>query len=275
VFKLFIMFEDVYLKPIVLSCFTILFFFSIWIALSNQTFAREIFSESEGIQEKWDATWAMTGETVKFGWLDCCAGPAERVPFTEEARKIRDAFAATSFLERESLDGNRQKCITPGMPALHLHPSLFEFAWSQNAVHIFVQDGSYRRIWTDGRIFSEDLIPAAQGTSIGYWEGDTLVVETRGISLQSEMQVLGDLKTPPGTKMIERFSVKEGEFKTGSVYAKKMLVIETTVDAPGIYKTPYTYELTFISVPLSFETGCAYANRHSGSEVDLTPPVFE
>ena len=63
-FNLVILFREEGMKPIVSSCFTILFIFSIWIALANQTFAREIFLEPEGIQEKWDATWAMTGETV-------------------------------------------------------------------------------------------------------------------------------------------------------------------------------------------------------------------
>ena len=40
--------------------------------------------------------------------------------------------------------------------------------------------GETRHIYTDGRDFppAEDMWPTVWGTSIGHWEGDTLVVET-------------------------------------------------------------------------------------------------
>jgi hypothetical protein len=40
--------------------------------------------------------------------------------------------------------------------------------------------GETRHIYTDGRSFpaAEDMWPTVWGTSIGHWEGDTLVIET-------------------------------------------------------------------------------------------------
>jgi hypothetical protein len=44
-----------------------------------------------------------------------------------------------------------------------------------------------RTIWTDGRAHEEDPDPTFMGDSVGRWEGDTLVVETRGISGELEI----------------------------------------------------------------------------------------
>ena len=40
----------------------------------------------------------------------------------------------------------------------------------------------WRQIFLDGREFAEDLNPSWLGYSKGRWEGDTLVVETRGLN---------------------------------------------------------------------------------------------
>ncbi len=39
---------------------------------------------------------------------------------------------------------------------------------------------NWREIWTDGRNFPDDLEPDYMGYSIGKWEGDTFVVDSRG-----------------------------------------------------------------------------------------------
>ena len=44
-----------------------------------------------------------------------------------------------------------------------------------------------RTIWTDGRAHEEDPDPSFMGDSVGHWDGDTLVVETRGISGELEI----------------------------------------------------------------------------------------
>ena len=44
-----------------------------------------------------------------------------------------------------------------------------------------------RTIWTDGRAHKEDPDPTFMGDSIGHWEGDTLVVDTIGISDELEI----------------------------------------------------------------------------------------
>jgi hypothetical protein len=41
---------------------------------------------------------------------------------------------------------------------------------------------NYRQIHTDGRPIPEVILPSWEGYSAGYWEGDTLVVETNGFN---------------------------------------------------------------------------------------------
>jgi hypothetical protein len=54
------------------------------------------------------------------------------------------------------------------------------------ATHIFqIQEGnshSYRQIFMDGRKHPEDPTPTWYGHSIGWWEGDTLVIDTVGLN---------------------------------------------------------------------------------------------
>ena len=50
------------------------------------------------------------------------------------------------------------------------------------ASYIMDQGGphTYRTIYMDVKSHPKDLVPSYYGHSIGHWEGDTLVVDTRG-----------------------------------------------------------------------------------------------
>ena len=238
------------------------------------------------IQELWDGTWTMTEQGGIQVYLDCCDGPGENIPLTPKYRKMRAEYAAIPFESAEmNVDSNLARCITPGMPGIFQHPMFFEFSWAPGRVNILYHHGTARWIWTDGRSFPERLLPRRVGTSIGHWEGDTLVVETRGISRQSEMFLMGPIKVSPQTKVTERITVKqepikatnaadESEIPIGPV--RKHLHLQTTLEDPEIFLEPYTYDLFFVEVPILFETGCAAHNRDDGmAPVDLTPPEFD
>ncbi len=57
-----------------------------------------------------------------------------------------------------------------------------EFLFTPGRVTLTNERGLIRRIYTDGRPMPAELEPANTGTSIGHWEGETLVVETTGIN---------------------------------------------------------------------------------------------
>ena len=57
-----------------------------------------------------------------------------------------------------------------------------EFLFTPGRVTILIETYSLvRRIYTDGSAMPAEPDASYQGTSVGNWEGDTLVVETTGI----------------------------------------------------------------------------------------------
>ena len=219
---------------------------------------------SREIREQLSGTWAMVDESTYSAWTACCEGPDTDVPFTPEYRKIRDAYATIPSMpakDKPTLT-NLAHCVTAGVPGTIEHPLLFEFLLTPGRANLIFHDGSFRRIWTDGRSFPENLTRGFQGYSIGHWQGNTLTAETRGISKKADMFIDGGIKVTHKTRVTERMTIKND----------KNLSFSITVEDPEIFTRPYTYERNFIKVPISFEVGCNAENRDTGSEVDLTPP---
>src|SRR5262249_60806654 len=79
--------------------------------------------------------------------------------------------------------------VPPGTRRAMTGPEPMEIIVMPDTTYIMLTYMSeFRRIYTDGRKFADDIEPAFSGFSIGKWEDtdndgrfDTLVVETRGI----------------------------------------------------------------------------------------------
>lgn len=86
---------------------------------------------------------------------------------------------------------NRSNCSPPGLPRImQLAQYPYEFLFTPGRVTINQEAWMQTRtIWTDGRTHPalEELTPSFHGHSIGRWEGDTLVVDTIGISDRLEV----------------------------------------------------------------------------------------
>jgi len=73
-------------------------------------------------------------------------------------------------------------CVPPGVPQSMQEPYPIEFLFTPGRVTILIETYSLiRRIYTDGSPPPAEPDPSYQGTSVGHWEGDTLVVETSAI----------------------------------------------------------------------------------------------
>jgi hypothetical protein len=134
------------------------------------------------------------------------------------------AMAANSR-PRESETAN---CLPPGMPAIMNQPYPMEFLLTPGLVTIVIEAYSQvRHIYTDGRPLPEDPDPNFYGTSVGHWEGDTLVAETVGFA-----QVARGLSFPYSDKMkiLERFKLADPDTMT----------IETTIVDPEALTAPYS-----------------------------------
>ena len=82
------------------------------------------------------------------------------------------------------------QCFPPGMPMLMTRVWPHAFIQVPTAVYMISGfNNSVRTIFTDGREHSDSdlVVPSYNGESIGRWEGDTLVVDTIGISDELEI----------------------------------------------------------------------------------------
>src|SRR5262245_52767320 len=114
---------------------------------------------------------------------------------------------------------------------------------------LMLRDGQQggRRIRLDGRGFPD---PSRMNGifSIGKWEGDNLVVITRGFG--SALVQYGRGWTEPSTELTETFSLQPG--------GKRMIITYTFSD-PKVYVKPHTYQLPFERLPVNqyvFESWC-------------------
>jgi len=121
-------------------------------------------------------------------------------------------------------------CIPPGVPQSMTEPYPIEFLFTPGRVTILIETYALtRRIYTDGSPAPENPDPTYQGTSVGHWEGDTLVVETSGI-LPETSPVNG----------INGHSDKLHVTERMHLIAPDTLEITTTRTDPAVFLEPYT-----------------------------------
>ena len=159
---------------------------------------------------------------------------------------------------------NSESCLPTGMPNLMRYAFAFEFLFTPGRVTIILEhdDTSVRRIYTDGRRHTDDPDPSYNGESIGRWEGQTLVVNTVGISSRAEL--IAGVPTSGRATITERIRL----------VAPDRLQIDTTVDDPVALREPWKITRVYTrTAPVFFERICQDNNREAASDVpDLTPP---
>ncbi|MGB6451534.1 MAG: hypothetical protein WBE92_12350 [Steroidobacteraceae bacterium] len=121
-------------------------------------------------------------------------------------------------------------CVPPGVPQSMQEPYPIEFLFTPGRVTILIEtDSIVRRIDTDGSPPPEDPDPTYQGTSVGHWEGDTLVVETSAI-LPETSPLNGINGHSDKFHVTERMRLIEPD----------VLAITTTRVDPAVFVEPYT-----------------------------------
>ena len=147
------------------------------------------------------------------------------VPMTDEARKIH-AARATGLLGYEEPDAH---CLPQGVPKINSAPVPFRIVQNEKLVVIVYEAFNlWRQIHLDTRDFADDLNPSWMGFSKGRWEGDTLVVETRGLNGKQWLDH-GGLPSSDKLTVIERFRRPN--------YGR--LEIELTITDPTYYTRPW------------------------------------
>ena len=130
---------------------------------------------------------------------------------------------------RNTDDTDAANCLPTGMPAVMGHPYPYEFLLTPGKVTIVTEAYmQVRHIYTDGRPLPPDPDPTFNGTSIGRWQGDTLVVDTVGFSPLTTIA----RNIPHGDRMhiVERFRLSGPDTMT----------VETTVTDSDVLAAPWT-----------------------------------
>ncbi len=149
--------------------------------------------------------------------------------------------------------------------------STMEFLLTPGRVTITTDHGMIRRIYTDGRPVPKDPFPTLTGLSTGRWEGDTLLVETIGLSPKT---MIAGAPLGNGFKVNERIYLDGG----GALH------IDGTITAPEALTGPYQFTQTYARlqdrnyVMGQFVTDCDAGDRSidrasNRQRFDLTPPA--
>jgi len=209
---------------------TLFALFSIAAVLNVSTYA-QIFVTAVPTSEDWaglaelpdfNGVWERAG---RRGGGDGSGTPLSPTP---EYAAIRDTIA-----ERNAEDAETANCLPPGMPRIMTQPYPMEFLLTPGKVTIIIEAYTQvRHIYTDGRVLPENPDTLFFGTSVGQWEGDTLVVESVGFS--ELVQIARNLPHSGNMRIVERFQLTDPD----------TLAIETTITDPEALNDPYTTTAT-------------------------------
>lgn len=185
--------------------------------------------------------------TPDFGIFDPVA-PLETVPFKPWAKALYDD---RQLHELEP----HARCKASGASRQFLTPYGVEFVEVEELGRLFIFDiggpHTFRTVYMDGRSHPDEIQPSNYGHSIGWWEGDTLVIDTVGYN---EDFWFGRRGLPHTEQLhtIERFTR----------YQNDRIDYELTVDDPGAYTAPFTggFDLEYEDGIALFEYVCQQAN---------------
>jgi len=180
-----------------------------------------------------------------FGYTSYVIDPENgRIPaFTAEGRRVQEALRARSsngpFHTPDDFS-YYDRCISRGVTGSIL-PSLYgdamriiqsptEVAISYEMLH------DTRIIPLDGRPAADSGVHQYMGSSVGHWEGDTLVVETTNMT--DELRV-GRMPHSEDLKLTERFTRIDPD----------MIDYVVTVEDPTTFVAPWTFRLTLTTQP--------------------------
>lgn len=201
----------------------------------------------------WYGVWERLGS---INWDPSVPGNRpDRPPLTPEYQK-RYQRALDMAAAGTPVNDPHANCVPLGFPRMMNMAYPFEVLYGPDKITIISEESSQvRRIWMDGRDFPgpDDLDPTYNGYSIGHWEGNDLVVETRGLRGDMMLTQKG-LEHTSNLKVIERW--RQADDKT--------LKVDITLIDPVQFTQPWTVTKTYRRAPHLYiiEYVCTENNRN-------------
>jgi hypothetical protein len=164
------------------------------------------------------------------------------LPLLPWAKELRD--------KRKPEDEPYTACLPMSVPRVNPYPWKFAMSYtSKGLTHIYIlhetgDAGAHRVVYMDGRKHPDDLLPTWWGHSIGWWEGDTLVVDTVGYNDKFWF----DSRGTPHTEQLHTV-----ERYTRINYGR--LVHEFRLEDPGAFSRPVNLKFTARLLRPDLKTG--------------------
>jgi hypothetical protein len=124
---------------------------------------------------------------------------------------------------------NEGRCYPSGVPRIMLFS--FQIEYAANEIFLFFEYvHATRTIHMNRRTHLPPAIRSFFGDSVGYWNGDTLVVETANLNGKFWLGLGGDFFSDAAT-IVERFSLSD----------TNTLAYEATITDPKVFTRPWTW----------------------------------
>jgi hypothetical protein len=152
----------------------------------------------------------------------------------------------------------------------------FEFLFTPGRVTITNELGLIRRIRLDVAQLPDELEASNAGTSVGHWEGQTLVVETAGLKPDTNFMMSGNhpikaLEMGRNARIVERIALQpSGQLQIAvRITAPEVLTMpwETVVE----YRRDPTH--VFHEISTCVDDDRSFDNKTGHERFDLTPPA--
>jgi hypothetical protein len=156
---------------------------------------------------------------------DVGANMKDGLPIQPWAQELKNQRMAEN-----SKDNPDAHCLPLGYMQFHLHPQPRKIIQTPEVIVILYESNyGVRQIFVDGRPMPDNALPWWYGYSIGRWDGDTLVVESKHFKDGGWLDVNGSPLTDRAT-ITERFTrLDYGNMR-----------IDVTIDDPKAYTAPFT-----------------------------------
>jgi hypothetical protein len=226
-------------------------------------------------------TWGHNNFGYRVPYIDAKGGVIDGhrneylKPWTAEA-VMRDNFAEQAG---RLIPTPHTTCYPDGVPTVFALRELGVLQTPTEVILLFQDAQQARHIYLNQE-HSRPVTPSWYGESVGHYEGDTLVVDTIGVSVNPQARV--DRYGTPHTEalhIVERFRLLDRPARDNDVIGRpgtnpnaarlstlaqsnKALELTVSVEDPGAFRKPWTINLNYSPLAIGLEEDiCAENNR--------------
>jgi len=194
-------------------------------------------------------------------------------------------------LKGEVFPSPANQCWPEPPPFLFKHMAIQMLPQKDKVVMLFNEDHEVRTVRLNEQ-HPARVTPSWHGDAVGYYEGDTLVIDTVGIKADRKFPMIDLFGTPYTDKLhvVERWQLLDrdavkGDLERGTKenwrpgapidpnYKDKFLRVQFTIEDEGAFTTPWTASMVYTRDPIEWaEVACAENLRGFNTDKEADVP---